>query len=131
MDFLRVERKHISAFIEGLTTQLHIEIGNENPDAAHVDTWSRIYQYKDGAVNFNGCSVPQADKYLDQASVTADPQKSLALYVKAGVAYRDSLCWLNIADVGDTLVARAGLTGFEHALPWIYFTDFSKVTEKP
>lgn len=28
MDFLRVKRKQISAFIEGLTTQLHIEIGN-------------------------------------------------------------------------------------------------------
>lgn len=106
-------------------------LGTENPDAAHVDTWSRIYQYKDAPVNFNGCSVPQADKYLDEGSVTADSQKSLALYVKAGIAYRDSLCWINIADVHDTLVARAGLTGMEHELPWIYFTDFSKVTEKP
>ncbi len=29
-----------------------------NPDAAHPDTWSRIYQYTNAPVNLQGCSVP-------------------------------------------------------------------------
>jgi peptide/nickel transport system substrate-binding protein len=91
-----------------------------NPDAAAPDTFSRIYWYTKAPVNLLGCSVPGADRLLDQAVRQSTPQASQALGAQAAIAYRNSNCWLNIADVRDTIVLRKGLTGFDHQLPWIY-----------
>lgn len=101
-----------------------------NPDAAHPDTWSRIYQYTNAPVNLLRCSVPEADKLLDEGSEEPDPAKSQSIYVAAGKAYRDSNCWINFADVYDTFAARKGYSGWQHQPPWQWDTDFASLTYK-
>ncbi|MGY1808013.1 ABC transporter substrate-binding protein [Blastococcus sp. SYSU D00669] len=96
-----------------------------NPDAAHPDTWSRIYQYANAPVNLLGCTVPEADALLDQGLVEPDPERSQELYVQAATAYRDSLCWINLADVNDTIATRAGYTGWSHQPAWMWDTGFA------
>lgn len=54
---------------------------------------------------------------LDAGLVKPGPAASRADYIAAGNLYSDSLCWLNIADVHDTITARAGLCGWNHELP--------------
>ncbi|MGY4711029.1 ABC transporter substrate-binding protein [Mycolicibacterium sp. CBM1] len=100
-------------------------LASMNPDAAHPDTWSRIYQYTNGPVNIQGCSVPDADKLLDAGSLEPDPAKSQALYIDAATTYRDSLCWLNIADLHNTVAARKGYSGWQSQPAWMWDTDFS------
>ncbi|OBB57703.1 ABC transporter substrate-binding protein [Mycobacterium sp. 852013-51886_SCH5428379] len=96
-----------------------------NPDAAHPDTWSRIYNYTDAPVNLLGCSVPEADKLLDDGSAEPDPARSRELYVEAAKAYRDSLCWVNLADLHNTIAARKGYSGWASQPAWMWDTDFS------
>ena len=98
-----------------------------NPDAAHPDTWSRIYQYTNAPVNLLGCSVPAADALLDRGLVEPDQAASQALYVQAAKAYRDSLCWINIADVFDTVATRTGYSGWSHQPAWMWDTDFASL----
>jgi peptide/nickel transport system substrate-binding protein len=96
-----------------------------NPDAAHPDTWSRIYQYTDAPVNLQGCSVPAADKLLDEGSAEPDQAKSQALYIEAAKAYRDSLCWVNLADLHNSVATRKGYTNWQSQPAWMWDTDFS------
>jgi peptide/nickel transport system substrate-binding protein len=96
-----------------------------NPDAAHPDTWSRIYNYTDAPVNLQGCSVPAADALLDQGSAEPDHAKSQALYVDAAKAYRDSLCWINLTDLHNTVATRKGYSGWQWQPAWMWDTDFS------
>ena len=96
-----------------------------NPDAAHPDTWSRIYQYTKAPVNLQGCSVPAADNLLDEGSAEPDPAKSQALYIDAAKAYRDSLCWINLADLHNTIAARKGYSNWSSQPAWMWDTDFS------
>ena len=66
-----------------------------------------------------------ADHTLNQALVNPSPARSRAQYAAAGDLYRNSLCWINIADVHDTIAARAGLCGWSHQLPWVFVTEFA------
>lgn len=100
-------------------------VASFNPDAAHPDTWSRIYQYTKAPVNLLGCSVPAADKLLDEGSATPDPARSAALYVEAAKAYRDSLCWVNLADLHNTIATRKGYSEWSSQPAWMWDTDFS------
>ena len=96
-----------------------------NPDAAHPDTWSRIYQYTNAPVNLQGCSVPEADKLLDEGSAEPDHAKSQALYIEAAKAYRDSLCWVNLADLHNSVATRKGYSNWQGQPAWMWNTDFS------
>jgi peptide/nickel transport system substrate-binding protein len=96
-----------------------------NPDAAHPDTWSRIYQYTNAPVNLQGCSVPAADALLDEGSAEPDHVKSQALYVEAAKAYRDSLCWVNLADLHNSVATRKGYSSWQSQPAWMWDTDFS------
>ena len=96
-----------------------------NPDAAHPDTWSRIYQYTNAPVNLQGCSVPAADALLDEGSAEPDHAKSQALYVEAAKAYRDSLCWVNLADLHNSVATRKGYSSWQSQPAWMWDTDFS------
>ncbi len=98
-----------------------------NPDAVAPDTWSRIYWYEGAPVNMLGCSVPEADRLLDQAAAQTDPERSQELGAQAAEAYRASNCWINIADVYDTIAVRKGYTGLVHQLPWLTAFDLAKV----
>lgn len=99
-----------------------------NPDAAHPDTWSRIYNYTNAPVNLLRCSVPAADALLDQGSAEPDAGKSKSLYIEAAKAYRDSNCWINITDFFDTFAVRKGYSGWNHQLPWQWDTNFATLS---
>jgi peptide/nickel transport system substrate-binding protein len=96
-----------------------------NPDAAHPDTWSRIYQYTNAPVNLQGCSVPAADALLDEGSAEPDHAKSQALYIEAAKAYRDSVCWVNLADLHNSVATRKGYSDWQGQPAWMWDTDFS------
>jgi peptide/nickel transport system substrate-binding protein len=100
------------------------------PDAVAADTWSRIYWYKEAPVNMLGCTVPKADALLDEAQVQVSAQRSEQIGAEAAEAYKDSNCWLNIANVDDTIVTRKGLTGLVHELPWLGEIELAKVREE-
>jgi peptide/nickel transport system substrate-binding protein len=93
-----------------------------NPDAAAPDTWSRVYWHADAPVNILGCTVPEADRLLDEAVVEPNAERSDELGAQAAEVYRASNCWINIADVRDTIVLRRGVGGAEHELPWLMAT---------
>jgi peptide/nickel transport system substrate-binding protein len=88
-----------------------------NPDAGHPDTWVRIFMNTTAPVNYFGCSVPAADKLMDQGLHTADSTPVAADYAEAGAALVLSGCWDTIADVHDVVVARKGIGGLKHQLP--------------
>jgi peptide/nickel transport system substrate-binding protein len=101
-----------------------------NPDAAHVDTWMSVYQEAHAPVNFLGCAVPAADALAQQARNTADAAQSQALYIKAAKDYQASLCWIDIADLHDTIAAAGALTGWQHELPWVFTVDLATLKPK-
>jgi peptide/nickel transport system substrate-binding protein len=91
-----------------------------NPDAAHPDTWVRIFMNKDGGINYLQCSDPNADAAMDdglKATTTADVQ---AEYGKAGDILAKTGCYVTLSDVKEEVVARKGLMGFVHQLPTAY-----------
>jgi peptide/nickel transport system substrate-binding protein len=91
-----------------------------NPDAAHPDTWVRIFMNSKGSINYLVCSDKTADADMDKglASITkADVNK---YYGEAGDLLAASGCFITLADVKEVVVARKGLTGFVHQLPTAY-----------
>jgi peptide/nickel transport system substrate-binding protein len=92
-----------------------------NPDAVAPDTWARIYWMKGAPVNWLGCNAgPRADALLNQAARQANAKAAERIGAKAAIAYRNSNCFLNIADVRDTIVTRKQITGFVHQLVYWY-----------
>ena len=61
---------------------------------------------------------------------TADPARSHSLYVQAAQAYQASLCWIDVADLHDTIAATGSLTGWQHQLPWVYTVDLAPLRPK-
>jgi peptide/nickel transport system substrate-binding protein len=95
-----------------------------NPDAAHPDTWLRIFNSTAGALNWLQCSSPDADAAMDAglASVSdADVQTHYAASVDAIVA---AGCVVNIADVREVIVANKAYSGFVHQLPTLFTIKF-------
>jgi peptide/nickel transport system substrate-binding protein len=91
-----------------------------NPDAAHPDTWIRIFMNTAGSLNFLQCSVPAADALMDEGLVSTDTATMQKLYGQAGDAIVNSGCYTTIADNQDVVVSRTGITGFVHQLPTPY-----------
>lgn len=101
-----------------------------NPDAAHVDTWMSVYQEAHAPVNFLGCAVPAADRLAGRARNTASEAQSQALYIQAAKDYQASLCWIDIADLHDTIAATGSLTDWQHELPWVFTVDLATLKPK-
>jgi len=100
-----------------------------NPDAAHPDTWVRIFMNKSGSINYLQCSDPNADAAMDaglKATSAADVQ---AQYGKAGDILAKTGCYVTLADVKEEVVARKGLTGFVHQLPTAYTVRLADLKE--
>jgi peptide/nickel transport system substrate-binding protein len=97
-----------------------ILIQTTNPDAAHPDTWARIYMSKAGGANYLQCWSTAADDLMNEglaATTVANVDKD---YGEAGNMLVKQGCFIDIADVQDVIVSRAGLTGFYHvpSIPW-------------
>jgi peptide/nickel transport system substrate-binding protein len=95
-----------------------------NPDAAHPDTWARIFYSTAGALNWLQCSVPAADTALDAGLAALDPAEVQSNYAKAGDLYVASGCFDTIADIKEVIVAKAGYTNFVHQLPTLFTIRF-------
>lgn len=95
-----------------------------NPDAAHPDTWERIFYSTKGSLNWEQCSVPAADAAMDEGLHATDPAAIKAAYGKAGDLIVASGCFITIADVKEVVVARAGYTSWVHQLPTIFTVRF-------
>lgn len=91
-----------------------------NPDATHPDTFTQVYYVVGAPVNLLGCEVPTADELTLEAAEQATRDESIDLAAQAATAYGESNCWINIADVKDAYAAKAGITGFEKELPWVF-----------
>ncbi len=90
-----------------------------NPDAVAPDTFARIYYYRNAPVNLLGCSAPAADAELDKAQEQVNDAAAEPDEVTAAKLYNASGCWLNIADLDDTVAVDKNITGFVHELPWV------------
>jgi peptide/nickel transport system substrate-binding protein len=99
-----------------------ILVQTTNPDAAHPDTWARIYMSKGGGANYLQCGDPQADKLLDAGLSATTPAAVDDAYGKAGDRIAQNGCFIDVADIKDTIVTRTGLTGFYHvpSIPWAF-----------
>jgi peptide/nickel transport system substrate-binding protein len=90
------------------------------PDASHPDTWARIYMSSTGGANYMLCKDPAADKELDAGLASTTKSDVDAHYGAAGNLLVKNGCFIDIADVQDTIVTRSSLTGIYHvpAMPW-------------
>jgi len=100
-----------------------------NPDAAHPDTWLRIFMNTDGSLNWLQCSVPEADELMDQGLAATDQAAVTDLYGRAGDAIVASGCFTTIADNKEIVVARKGITGITHQLPTSYTVRLKDLKE--
>jgi peptide/nickel transport system substrate-binding protein len=100
-------------------------IQTTNPDAAHPDTWARIYMSKGGGANYLQCVDPNVDQLLDAGLRATTPAAVDTAYGQAGNLLVQGGCFIDIADVNDTIVTRNTLTGFFHVppTPWTYNMD--------
>ncbi|MCU1380479.1 MAG: transporter substrate-binding protein, partial [Acidimicrobiales bacterium] len=95
-----------------------------NPDAAHPDTWIRIFMNSTGALNWLTCKVPAADAAMDEGLKATDPAVIEAAYAKAGDAIVASGCFPTIADIKEVVVAQKGYTNFVHQKPTLFTIRF-------
>jgi peptide/nickel transport system substrate-binding protein len=97
-----------------------ILVQTTNPDAAHPDTWARIYMSKGGGANYLQCIVPAADAQLDKGLAATSPDAVARYYGTAGNLLVKSGCFIDVADVNDDIVVRSGLAGIYHvpSMPW-------------
>jgi peptide/nickel transport system substrate-binding protein len=95
-----------------------------NPDAAHPDTWVRIFNSTAGALNWEQCSVPAADAAMDAGLAATDKATIQADYATSVDALVDSGCWVNIADIREVIVANSAYSNFVHQLPTLFTVRF-------
>ncbi len=100
-----------------------------NPDAAHPDTWIRIFMNKNGGINYLQCSDPNADAAMDAGLSATTAATVQADYGKAGDILAKTGCYVSLADVKEEVVARKGLTGFVHQLPTAYTVRLQDLKE--
>jgi peptide/nickel transport system substrate-binding protein len=99
-------------------------VSTVNPDAAHPDTWARIFSSTAGSLNWLQCSVPEADAAMDAGLHATDPQQIQTDYGKAGDLLVASGCFISIADVKEVIVAKSAYSGFTHQLPTLFTVRF-------
>ncbi len=95
-----------------------------NPDAAHPDTWLRIFNYGEGALNWLQCSSSDADAAMDAGLAATTDAEVEAHYTDAADAMVASGCSVNIADVNEVIVASKAYSGFVHQLPTLFTIKF-------
>ncbi len=101
-----------------------------NPDAAHPDTWARIFYSTKGSLNWLQCSVPAADQAMDEGLAATDPAAIQTDYGKAGDLIAAAGCFVTIADVKEVVVAAAGYTNFVHQEPSLFTIRFGDLKLK-
>ena len=85
------------------------------PDAAHAFTWSDLFYRPGGGLSYFSPEVcGEADQLsFDGLRVVGD-EAVAEVYAQASEAYAECGAFVPLADVIETVVARSGMTGFEH-----------------
>ncbi|MCU1428043.1 MAG: transporter substrate-binding protein [Actinomycetia bacterium] len=83
-----------------------------NPDAAHPDTYLRIFFNTGGFLNYVKGGSKAADAEMDRGLYTNDPAVVKDAYEKASQLVHDSATFVTIADVKGTFVATTKLKGW-------------------
>jgi peptide/nickel transport system substrate-binding protein len=83
-----------------------------NPDAAHPDTYLRIFYNTGGFLNYIKGGSAAADAAMDRGLYTNDPSVVASEYAKAADLVHDSATFVTIADVKGTFVATDKLKGW-------------------
>ena len=109
----------------------NVYIGTVNPDAAHPDTWARIFHYTGGALNYLGASVPEADALIDEGLAATDRTVMLQKYAEAADLWIDDATFITLADVRDVFIAGPDITGFTHKSPAPFNLEPLTLTRKP
>ncbi len=91
-------------------------VGSENPDSANPDTWARPYASHKAGLNYLAGDLPAADKLMNKGLASTDHAQALSDYAKAGDLLVKNGTFVTIADVNDTFLARAGITGWQHQI---------------
>jgi peptide/nickel transport system substrate-binding protein len=91
-------------------------VGSENPDSASPDTWARPYASHKAGLNYLAGDLPAADALMNKGLASTDHSTALADYAKAGDLLVKNGTFVTIADVNDTFLARAGITGWQHQI---------------
>ena len=91
-------------------------VNTANPDAAHPDTWIRIFLYTEGPANVMQYSNPAADGLMDDGLHQTDPAKSVELYRQAGDLIQKDAAVINLADLTDTFIVRKGVANVTHQI---------------
>jgi peptide/nickel transport system substrate-binding protein len=93
-----------------------IFVGSENPDSASPDTWARPYTYRKAGLNYLAGDLAAADNLMDKGLASTNHAQALSDYAKAGNLLVKNGTFVTIADVNDTFLARAGITGWQHQI---------------
>lgn len=99
-----------------------------NPDAAHPDTWARIFMNTAGSLNWLQCSVPEADAAMDAGLSATVKTEVMADYAQAGDLLYKSGCFITVADIKEVIVAKAGYSNFVHQMPTLFTVRFGDLT---
>ena len=85
------------------------------PDAAHAFTWSDLFYRPGGGLSYFSPEIcGDADQLsFDGLRVVGD-EAVAAVYAQASEAYAECGAFVPLADVIETVVARSGMSGFEH-----------------
>jgi peptide/nickel transport system substrate-binding protein len=85
------------------------------PDAAHPWTWSDLFYTPGGGLAYFAPEVCAEGDDLSSAGLDAVEEEDIVdTYAQAAAAYQACGAFVPISDVAETVVARAGITGFEH-----------------
>jgi peptide/nickel transport system substrate-binding protein len=85
------------------------------PDAAHAWTWSDLFYRPGGGLSYFGPEVcSEGDKLANSGLAELEEDGQTQAYVAAAAAYQECGAFVPIADLAETVVARPGITGFEH-----------------
>ncbi|MFI5937378.1 ABC transporter substrate-binding protein [Actinoplanes sp. NPDC051494] len=92
------------------------------PDSTHPDTWSRLFWYSDtakgnGALNYLVGGTPEADTAIDAGAAATEQATIDSDYAKAGDLVHAQASYITLADMNDSFIMRADLTGGGHWLP--------------
>jgi peptide/nickel transport system substrate-binding protein len=91
-------------------------VGSENPDSASPDTFARPYASHKAGLNYLAGDLPAADHLMNLGLAETNQSKALADYGKAGDLLVKNGTFVTIADVNDTFLARAGISGWKHQI---------------
>lgn len=107
-------------FAQNLDNAPDLYLLQNNPDAAHPETFATLFYTTGAALNIMGYSNPKADELVTQAGTLTDRAERDKLYEEASALYFADGGFFPLADVKDVVVYREGLTNLvtRPAIPW-------------